>query len=475
MPPHRGLSLLQAVSLNMSMMVGVGPFITIPAFVATMNGPQAMIGWLVGAVVAIADGLVWSELAAAFPGSGGTFHFFDAIYGRSGLGRLLKFLFVWQFLFSGPLEVATGAQGFTLYVSFLIPALKETAWTLAGSVPVLGHLTWSVTWSQVLAVATMAGITALAYRRIEAAGRLMVALWIGMLLTVGTMIATTLWHFDPRLAFAFPPDAWRLNSAWAFSLGAAMAIATYDFLGYYQICYLGDEVRDPSRVLPRAIVISVVTVSLIYLSMNLGILGVLPWERVVKSDHIASDVIEHIHGITAAHVITLMIIWTGTASTFAALLGYSRIPYAAARSGHFFRMFARLHPSGDFPHRSLLAIGALACLACLADLVTIIAALLTSRIVIQFVGQIVTVAHIHRRPELSARLVYRMPWFPLPALLALVGWLWIFATSGRTPLVYGLASLGLGLAAFVAWDRSRSGSGDTIDALGETGTENPRD
>ena len=162
--------------------------------------------------------------------------------------------------------------------------------------------------------------------------------------------------------------------------------------------------------------------------------------------------IEHIHGLSAAHVMTLMIIWTGTASTFAALLGYSRIPYAAARTGHFFRVFAKLHPTGDFPHRSLLAIGALACLACLADLVTIIAALLTSRIVIQFMGQIVTVVGLRRRLDLAARLVYRMPWFPLPALLALVGWLWIFATSGRPALLYGLASLGLGLVAFTAWD-----------------------
>src|SRR5205807_8034015 len=107
----RRLTLLQAVSLNMGMMVGVGPFITIPMFVNELGGPQAMVGWVLGAMIAAADGLVWSELAAAFPGSGGTFHFYDAIYGSARLGRMLKFLFVWQFLFSAPLELGSGAVG----------------------------------------------------------------------------------------------------------------------------------------------------------------------------------------------------------------------------------------------------------------------------------------------------------------------------------------------------------------------------
>ena len=118
------MTLLQAVSLNMGMMVGVGPFITIPAFVATLGGPHAMIGWVLGAIVALADGLVWSELAAAFPGSGGTYHFYDAVYGEARSGRLLKFLFVWQFLLSGPLELASGAIGLSLYAGYLAPGLS---------------------------------------------------------------------------------------------------------------------------------------------------------------------------------------------------------------------------------------------------------------------------------------------------------------------------------------------------------------
>src|SRR5207249_2234005 len=189
---RRRISLLQAVSLNMGMMVGVGPFITIPLFVKALGGPHAMIGWVLGALVALADGLVWSELAAAFPGSGGTYHFYDAVYGGARAGRLLKFLFVWQFLFSGPLEVATGAIGVAQHVGYLWPVLKETAWTVDLGDLGLGPLAWRVDKAQLLAVVVMAAVTGLAYRRIEAAGRLMVVVWVGMLATVAWVIVAGL-------------------------------------------------------------------------------------------------------------------------------------------------------------------------------------------------------------------------------------------------------------------------------------------
>lgn len=449
----RRLTLLQAVSLNMSMMVGIGPFITIPIIIGTMGGPQAMIGWVLGAIVALSDGLVWSELAAAFPGSGGTYHFFDAIYGESRTGRGLKFLFVWQFLFSGPLEVATGALGLAMYTGFLWPALKDVAWHVSSTLPLLGTMTWEVKNSQLFAMVVMVGITVLSYRRIEVAGRLMVVLWVGMLITVIWVITTALTHFDPTLAFDVPAGAWRLDSGFAMGLGGALGIAMYDFFGYYQICYLGDEVDNPARTIPRSIIISVLLIALTYLAMNVGILGVIPWREVVVSKHVATDLMLRLHGPTTANVVTLFIIWTALASTFAALLGYSRVPYASARAGHFFSGLAKTHPTGDFPHRSLILISALATFACLAELETVISALLTSRILIQFVGQIATVFYLRRRPDLMAKMPFRMRFFPWPASVALVGWLYVFGTTGLRTLAYGMGSLLLGLAVFAVWDR----------------------
>jgi amino acid transporter len=448
--PRRRLTLLQAVSLNMGMMVGIGPFITIPVFLRTLGGPQAMIGWILGALVAIADGLVWSELAAAFPGSGGTFHFYDIVYGRRWFGRLIKFLFVWQFLFSAPLELASGAIGLSDYAGFLFAWLKAPAATLQW-----GDWAWTLTWGRVLAVAAMLSVVAGAYRRVEVAGRVMTVLWLGMLATVGVVILSGLTQFDPAKAFDFPPNPWRGGgSNLAFGLGAALAIAMYDLLGYYQVCYLGDEVENPSRTFPRAIMLSVVAVSSIYLLMNTSIIGVLPWRKAMESEHVASDFMRERFGGNAARLMTVMIIWTAAASIFAGILSYSRVPYAASKSGHFFSWFATLHPRGDFPHRSLVVVGAVSAVACLFDLGIVIDALLTSRILIQFVGQIATVVYIRNRPELNERLSFRMWLYPLPAIVALVGLLYVFCTTKPGPLQYGLLSLVLGILAFGVWDRA---------------------
>jgi amino acid transporter len=225
----------------------------------------------------------------------------------------------------------------------------------------------------------------------------------------------------------------------------------YDFLGYYQVCYLGDEVADPSRTIPRSIMFSVIAVGAIYLVMNIGILGVLPWRQVVASKHVASDLMLTAVGPRAAGIVTIMIVWTALASIFAALLGYSRVPYAAARAGHFFGAFAATHPTGQFPHRSLVLMGGLATLACLADLATVIAALLASRIIIQFIGQIATVFYLRSKSTVAGT-HFRMPLYPLPALVALAGWLYVFSTSETPVMIYGIASLILGVAAFFARD-----------------------
>jgi amino acid transporter len=279
----------------------------------------------------------------------------------------------------------------------------------------------------------------------------MVVFWAGMLATVAAMIVAGVTRFDPRLAFDFPPGAWRLDGRFAAGLGVALGIAMYDYLGYYQVCYLGDEVNEPAWTLPRAILLSTVAVGAIYLTMNLSILGVLPWRQVIGTRHVASDFMLARFGPGAARLITGMILWTGATSVFAGVLGYSRVPYAAARSGHFFKALAATHPRGGFPHRSLLLIGAASAVACLFPLERVIAALLTSRIMVQFVGQIGTCFHIRSRADLRGRLRFVMPLFPMPALVALAAWLYVFGSTARESILFGLISLAGGVAAFAAW------------------------
>ena len=427
----RGFGLLQATALNMSNMVGVGPFITIPLIIASMGGPQCMLGWLLGAALAICDGLVWSELAAAMPGSGGTYLYLSETFRSTRLGGILPFLFIWQFALSGPLEIASGYIGFAQYAGYF--------WRGMGP------------WGTRL-VCIGVGVLALAmlYRRITAVGKLTVVLWVGMLVTVLWIIASGVAHFQTSLAFDFPPGAFRFSTGFVAGLGSAMLIAMYDFMGYYDICFVGGEVRDPARTIPRAVIYSVLLVAAIYALANLSIISVVPWRDAVKSQFIASEFIERLYGTRAASVVTVLVLWTALASVFALLFGYSRIPYAAAVNGHFFQIFGRLHPTGRFPHIGLLVLGGLSMLASLWPLDAVISALLTSRILIQFIGQIFALQYLRRhRTEISRP--FRMWLYPIPSVIAFVGWSYVFLTSGWRYIGFGLLTLAAGVVAYAIW------------------------
>jgi len=434
---ERRFGLLQATALNMSNMIGIGPFITIPLLMTALGGPQALLGWLVALVIVVADGLVWAELGAMLPGSGGSYRYLREGFGSERFGRLMAFLFIWQFILSGPLEIASGYIGFANYARYIMPELSR---------------------SGAIGLATLVGVVniALLYRRIDSIGTLTVTLWVGTLVTTLAVILTGAFHFDPAIAFDFPEGAFHFSTGFLFGLGVAARVGIYDYLGYYSICYIGDEVRNPGRVIPRSIIISVLTVAVIYIAINLSIIGVVPWRDFVpnhahpQADFIVSIFMERIYGSGVATAFTLLILWTAFGSVFALLLGYSRIPYAAAIDGAFFKVFAKVHPEKRFPHVSLLLIGAIAIAASTLSLGMVIDALITTRILIQFMGQIVAVALLRRdRPDLERP--FRIWLYPLPNLVALAGWVFVFSTSGVTVILIGLLTLLAGIGAFGLW------------------------
>ncbi len=436
--PHliRHFGTLQATALNMSNMIGIGPFLTIPLLMSALGGPQSMLGWLVAVLIVVNDGMVWSELGAAMPGSGGSYVYLREGFGRETFGRLLSFLFIWQFILSGPLEIASGYIGFAQYLGYI---WKEAPVTL---------------------VATVVGLLniALLYRQITHIGKITISLWIGTLLTTGAVIATGVMHFDPKLAFDFPPDAFRFSTGFLFGLGAASRIGVYDYLGYYDICYIGDEVRNPGRTIPRSVIISVIAVAAIYIAINLSIIGIVPWREFVPetqpaAQFVVSLMMERIYGSKIATLLTLMILWTAFGSCFALLLGYSRIPFAAARDGYFFKIFARLHPKQNFPAVSLLVIGGIAILCSFFSLGIVIDVLIATRILVQFIGQIYAV-HLLRRNAPNLERPYRIWLYPLPSLLAFVGWVFIYLTLPRQVVLFSLAALAIGALAFLAWSRA---------------------
>jgi amino acid transporter len=438
----RGLNLTQAIALNVANMVGIGPFITIPLFLAAMGGPHALIAWVIAAVLVVCDGLVWSELGAALPGSGGSYHYLKEIYGplHPLWGQLMPFLFIWQFLISGTLEMASGYLGTVDYLGYVFPDLapKLAAWGIPGGI-------------HTLAAAACLLVTVLLCRRIEVIGWMGIALCIGTFIAVLTIIVSGFAHFNPALII-FPREEFQWGNAGhlAAGLGAAMQIAIYDYLGYYNVCHLGEEVRDPARTIPRAVIRSIFIVASIYFLMNVSIIGVVPWQEAMQTKYVAAIFMERLYGHHVAVAFTWLILWAVAAGMFAITLGYSRIPYAAARNGDFFSAFALLHPTRGYPVVSLWALGLLTAASCYFSLEIVISAAVTVRILVQFIGQILAL-HILRTTRPDIEMPFRMRLYPLASIVALCGWLFVLGTSGWQVLTAALGVTAAGLPVFLIW------------------------
>ncbi len=426
----RKLGILNATTVNMSNMVGIGPFITIPILLGALGGPQSYIAWLVGALIALADGLVVSELGAALPAAGGSYVFLRDAFDPRKAGRCMAFLFVWQLLFSGPLEIASGNIGLVQYVKVFLPQLTDL---------------------QMKFLAAGIGIFVIfaLYRKIADIARIMMGLWVIMIATTLLVVLTGIIYFKPSLAWDFPPNAFNFNFEYLKGLGKGSATVLYLFLGYDQICYLGGEVKDPGRTIPRAVVYSVLAVAAIEIAMSIGFIGVIPWREAMTSQSIGSLFMERTYGAWAGQLLALLIIVTAFASIFALLLGYSRVPYAAAQDGVFFRWLGELHPEKAFPHRSLILVGSAAVCASFFSLEQVILALMAARILIQFLARTIGVIVLRRKNSGQVR-PFSMWGYPLPAILSLTGYIYIFLTLGLNYILFGILTIAAGVVVYLA-------------------------
>ena len=389
-------------------MVGIGPFVVLSTIVSLMGGAWSIAAWLVGALLAYADGCVWAELGARWPQAGGSYVFLQKIFPGKG-GRMMSFLFVWQTVIQAPLVVASAAIGFAQYFTYLVPLGVYEKKALSGSLVIL--------------------MVILLYRNIQSIGKLSVVLWS---ITGGTLIWLILSgipHFNAAQAFPAGLPAEPLKFFFSFALGQASLKAVYSYLGYYNVCHLGAEIKNPERNIPRAIFISITGIAILYLLMQTMVLGNIPWSEVASSEFIVSTYFERIYNHGTALVATGLILCIALASLFSVLLGYSRVPYAAAVDGLFFPVFARIHPKHRIPHISLLTLGGLGFIfSLLFKMREVITAIITMRIIIQFLAQAVGVMAWHYNKPADGR-PWRMPLFPLPAIVSILIWLFIFFSS----------------------------------------------
>ena len=419
---HRRIGLGSAVLFNMLEMIGVGPFITLPLVIAAAGFRLSAWAWLLGAAIAVADGLVWAELGAMFPRAGGSYAFLREIYGPKRAGNWLGFLYVWQLSFSAPLSIASGCIGLASFLGWFWPGLDRAPFA---ALPMLHG-------SNFAAAAACLLVTALLYRNLRSVTRLAWVLFAGVMAALVGVIVS-------GFAGAAMHGGWHMPASPTLSAGLAihglaqaMLIATYDYWGYYNICFLGSEVKRPGKTSPRASLLSVVIVAGFYVLMNMAVLpllGAATSHSAVRGQLVA-DIARTAFGPWAGALIAALIVWTAFSSVFSLLLGYSRVPYAAARDGNYFRFFAAVHPKHDIPHRSLVALGLVASAFCFLSLQQVITLLVVTRILLQFFLQHIGVLWLrYKRPELVRP--FRIPLFPLPPLLAIAGFLFILVNRDK--------------------------------------------
>ncbi|MBP6672260.1 MAG: amino acid permease [Bacteroidetes bacterium] len=423
----RDLSFTQAVALNMIDMVGIGPFVVLPLVIGIMGGPQHISAWIAGAILALIDGFIWAEFGAAMPRAGGSYVFLRESFGEKW-GKLMSFLFIWQTMIQAPLVVASGSIGFAQYLSYLIPLDDVTRRIASGTLVIV--------------------LTFILYRKISTVGKISVALWIGVLGTMAWFIIGGLSHFDPALAFNYPDGAWDFTWAFWVALGQGTVKTMYSYLGYYNVNHLGGEIKDPEKNIPRAIFISIIGIAILYLLMQFAVIGVIPWQEAKDSPFIVSTLIERLYGTAAASFATMLVLWIAFASLFAVMLGYSRIPYAAAQDGNFFSALGKLHPTKNFPHVSLLWLGGFAFVfSLLFRLSDVISAILAMRILVQFIGGAVGVMLLRNRLG-KEHLPFKMWLYPLPAVTAIILWFSIMLSTGWKFALSGLVMTLLGIVVY---------------------------
>ncbi len=430
---QRRLGLFQSTVINMIDMVGIGPFVTLPIVMGLMGG-MFLYAWIAGAVLSLIDAMIWSELGAAYPLAGGSYNFLKEAYGKNGLGKMMSFLYVWQTIIQAPLVAASAAIGFSQYLGYLIE---------------LGPLQQKLVSAAVIVV-----VTILLYRKIDSIGKIAVLLWTGVILTIGWIIIGGIanGHFFQPLKDINTDFSWGQLASFAF--GQACIKSIYSYLGYYNVCHLGAEIKNPGKNIPRSMFISVIGIAILYIAMNMSVSSVISWQEIKHwqdagiNSFVVSTFIERLYGFTAANTITVMILWVAMASLFAVMLGYSRVPYAAAIDGTFFKIFGKLHPTRNFPYVSLLVLAAFAFVfSMLFRMSDVISGILAMRIMVQFIGQAVGVVILRKRNG-SDHLPYKMPLYPLPVILAIAMWLFVFYSTGFAVIKSFLVVIGSGILVY---------------------------
>jgi len=431
----RKFGLLHAISLNTLMMFGTGPFITIPFCIASSDpaGPQALIGYAVAGLACVCDSFIWAELGALYPLSGGSYIYAQKCLGNKW-GRYVSFLFLWQLLATGPMEIASGFIAIAQYIAYV---------------------TQNYTYEHHSLIAFAFCITCIfhLYRDMSDVGTTAVILWVGM---CGAIIFTVVAGFSHAnteyLAIPNIPD----KTVLIWSLGNAARFGIYDFTGYYDVNFIGKEVKDPTRTIPLAGIWTCCIVCIVYFLTYLAVMVYLPWDPAVggyvglvegdgnAAAYIMSTFCENMFGRNFATFFTFVVIYCIYGSCFSLMLGFAQIPYAASKAGMFLDVFGHEHATKGFADYSLLFMGSCTCIFCFVDLAIVIEGMMTTTIITMFLSNSLSLVY-HRWTQPECERPYKMPFYPWPVVVQVLMFSFIFLTSDNWIFTGGNPLLELGL------------------------------
>lgn len=444
----RSLNLTHATVLNMIDMVGIGPFIALPVILVAFPGRFSLVPWIVGAVVALADGFVWGELGSAWPEAGGSYVFLQKLY-KGKTGRIMSFLYVIQTSIHLPLVMTSAAIGFMNYFGYLVPL---NFWQ-----------------GKLVMIALVIIIIFLLYRKISDISKISIALSMvvaGLLLW--TIITGAMGYHGSILHAnaAFSGKLVDLNTmAFWFVVGNYTSNTIYAYLGYYNVCNLGSEIKHAEKNIPRSIIISILGIAVFYILMQWMIAGSVSQGKITNENvPIISILFQQAYGKHVADIATVLLLIVAGSSLFALLLGYSRIIYASARDGMHFKLFAHLHPVKNFPDYTLLTFGAVAIIFCLifSEPSAVFGFIVVTRIFIQFIPQAMGVILL-RIKKRTKELKFRMPLYPLIPVFSILIWLFVFITSGYQYFTFGIIIIVAGLVLYFVFFNKNKKEEEPVD------------
>jgi basic amino acid/polyamine antiporter, APA family len=458
-PPHlvRGLGLLSAIAIVVGDTIGTGVFLVSSDMArATGSAPRVLAAWVLAGFIVLFGAFCYAELGAAFPRAGGPY-----VYLSRGLGPLWGFLFGWMSAFlDRPVAMATLAAGFVRFLSFLFPALSQP-WFRGH----FGHYEFTFTTAQPLAASVVVIATALNYFSVRMSGAVQILLTV---FKMGTILAIVVGgaFFGSRITTTQMSAVAPLASLKSLAaLLTALVPAMWAYNGFNDLGDLGEEIVDPQKNIPRAILVGLLMIAGLYLMANVTYFHVLPFASVASSEHVASDVVQLMWGSRGARWLTIAMAMSALGALHVVILTGARIPYAMARDKVFFRFAERLHPSFHTPSGALLFLGLAATVLALTGTFEELYSLFVFAVWIFFALTALALLRLRRsEPDLNRPYrVWGYPWTPLVFLLAAIALTVNLWTVRPVRSSIGLLVILAGVPFYYRWRGGRnSGSGQEV-------------